>query len=98
MAFVQPFFSAQMPEQDNLVLIGIVAESRFNKSKYAVPYNWLSNALLLLLLGLLSLNFARLKLIKNKGILRRSDVYISIFSLAGVASLFVVFLIDRTQA
>ncbi|MEP6390257.1 MAG: cache domain-containing protein [Halioglobus sp.] len=94
MAYVQPFTSAHLPGEDKLVLIGIVSESEFNKSKYAVPYNWLSDALLLLLLGVLSLNFARLKLIKSKGILKRSDIYISIFSLAGVASLFVVFLIQ----
>jgi len=94
LAFVQPFASAHFPGQDKLVLIGIVSESAFNKTKYAVPYNWLSNALLLLFLGVLSFNFARLKLIKNKGILRRSDVYVSAFSLAGVASLFVVFLVQ----
>jgi hypothetical protein len=92
LAFVQPVRS-QHTNQPDLVLVGIVGQGSFNKLKYAVPYNWLSNALMLLVVGILSLNFFRLKLLRDRGVIHRSDTLLGCISLMGIASLVVVFLV-----
>ena len=92
LAFVQPVRSHHTNQPD-LVLVGIVAQGSFNRLKYAVPYNWLSNALLLLVVGVLSLNFFRLKLLRERGVIHRSDTLLGCISLMGIASLVVVFLV-----
>jgi hypothetical protein len=95
LAFVQPIRS-EHTDQPGLVLIGIVGNSAFNKLKYAVPYNWISNAFLLLIVGVLSLNFFRLKLIRERGVIHRSDTILACISLLGIASLVVVFAVHLT--
>jgi hypothetical protein len=90
LAFVQPIRS-EHTNQPGLVLVGIVGNSAFNKLKYAVPYNWISNALLFLVVGVLSLSFFRLKLIRDRGVIHRSDTILACISLMGIASLVVVF-------
>ena len=97
LAFVQPFrFERSEYSYDKgLVLIGIVERSTFNKQVYAIPLNWLSYSLLLLLVGLLSMSFVRLKLIRERGIVHRSDSLLALISTMGIAALVVVFLVHR---
>ncbi len=97
LAFVQPLYIDNLLEDSgDLVIVGIVDSSAFNTLKYAMPFNYLSMLLLLLVVGLLSFNFIRLALVRKKGVLFRSDTYLSYGSLMGVAALVTILLANVT--
>lgn len=93
LAFVQPLKLDKLEGDDeDLVIIGFVNKSAFNTAKYSLPFNYLSLLLVLVVVGLLSFNFIRLRLLQKRGVLLHTDVYLSYASLLGVAGLVTVFL------
>jgi hypothetical protein len=88
LAFVQPVALGDVDE--DLLIIGVVEQSKFNKLKYSVPLNTLSLVLIVLVVVALSLNFIRLALIGKRGVLFKRDLHLSYLSMVGMASLIVI--------
>ncbi len=88
LAFVQPLELEDIGE--DLLIIGVVDQGRFNALKYRVPLNYLSLLLVAFLVVLLSLNFIRLALLGKRGVLLKRDLHLSYISLVGMASLITI--------
>lgn len=97
LAFVQPFrfYTGEYTQSDDYLLVGFTSESAFNTEKYTIPLNWLSYLLLLFFGAALSLNFVRLRLIRDRGIVHRRDVLLATFSMVGIGALVVVYFVHR---
>ncbi|MDJ0879690.1 MAG: hypothetical protein QNI86_13820, partial [Halieaceae bacterium] len=97
LAFIQPFrfYKGEYSQSDDLVLVGFTSETAFNTDKYSIPLNWLSYLLLLFFGAALSLNFVRLRLIRERGVVHRTDVLLATFSLVGIGVLVVVYFVHR---
>jgi hypothetical protein len=93
-AFVQPM-DLHAGINNDLVIVGLVSQTRFNQEKYQLPYNLLYGLLLLLLTAGLIISLVHLAMIGKRELLHRKNTLLANFSLLGLQAIFVVII---TQA